>query len=265
MKYMHFNSSCSYTALAMLLLKEGIDTEDTIIALEMGLPWIFAKREDCFMAGPMLQGAEWFNLYLNSKGFCMIEELVQKENLLDHLNKHDNCMLGINIPGGREKHAVVFRRFDGSYHFYNPVREGSGEAINIVFEKDEVLLSTEQNTMVGHLEKCPKTVVDRHKLFGESISTLRENLLKVNEFCSSVHTEEEYRKAMNNLFRPLFLDGITMLELAGELTLADGFKDLQGAYMMFLRGDKEGKLADQLSLDKLHDLVGQYIQLIAKQ
>ena len=34
MKYMHFNSSCSYTALAMLLEEKGISTEDTDIALE---------------------------------------------------------------------------------------------------------------------------------------------------------------------------------------------------------------------------------------
>ncbi len=62
-KYMHFNSSCSYTALAMLLSDKGIDTEDTDIALEIGLPWMFDREEGYYLAGPMLQGAKWFDLF----------------------------------------------------------------------------------------------------------------------------------------------------------------------------------------------------------
>ena len=54
-KYMHFNSSCSYAALAMLASEYGIDTEDVNIALEMGLPWLFDKEGDYFLAGPNLQ------------------------------------------------------------------------------------------------------------------------------------------------------------------------------------------------------------------
>ena len=45
MKYMHFNSSCSYTALAILLEDKGIETEDVDISIEIGLPWIFASGE----------------------------------------------------------------------------------------------------------------------------------------------------------------------------------------------------------------------------
>ena len=44
MKYMHFNSSCSYTALAILLEDKGIETEDVDISIEIGLPWIFAEK-----------------------------------------------------------------------------------------------------------------------------------------------------------------------------------------------------------------------------
>ena len=65
---MHFNSSCSYTALAMLLSGKGVDTEDTAIALEIGLPWLFAKEEGYFLAGAMLQGAKWFDHFLNPRG-----------------------------------------------------------------------------------------------------------------------------------------------------------------------------------------------------
>ena len=57
-KYMHFNSSCSYATLAMMVSEYGIETEDVNIALEMGLPWLFAKEDDVFLAGPNLQGGQ---------------------------------------------------------------------------------------------------------------------------------------------------------------------------------------------------------------
>ena len=41
MKYMTFNSSCSYAGLANLLSFYGVDIEDREIALQMGLPFLF--------------------------------------------------------------------------------------------------------------------------------------------------------------------------------------------------------------------------------
>ena len=80
MKYMHFRASCSYTALAILLEKEGIQTEDYKIALEMNLPWLFSKENDSYIAGSMLQGAKWFNLWLLPHGFEMSEEASEYED-----------------------------------------------------------------------------------------------------------------------------------------------------------------------------------------
>ena len=64
MKYMTFNSSCSYAGLANLLSFYGIDIEDRKIALEMDLPFLFDCEDGCYVSGPMLQGEKWFNLYL---------------------------------------------------------------------------------------------------------------------------------------------------------------------------------------------------------
>lgn len=56
MKYMSFNSSFSYTGLANILLLNGVDTEDREIALEMQLPYLFAKEDGVYRSGPLLQG-----------------------------------------------------------------------------------------------------------------------------------------------------------------------------------------------------------------
>lgn len=55
MKYMTFNSSCSYAGLANLLAFYDIDVGDREIALDMGLPYLFAKEQEKYLAGPMLQ------------------------------------------------------------------------------------------------------------------------------------------------------------------------------------------------------------------
>lgn len=72
-KYMTFNSSCSYAGLANMLLRYGVDTQDREIARDMKLPFLFACEEDEYRAGPMLQGAQWFNLYLHPRGLEMRE------------------------------------------------------------------------------------------------------------------------------------------------------------------------------------------------
>ena len=264
MKYMHFNSSCSYTALAMLLEGKGIDTEDTDIVLEIGLPWIFDKKDDCFLAGPNLQGAEWFDIYLNPRGLRIIEEYVNKKNISDYLIKHGNCMLGIKLPEGKGKHAVVFYRYDGSYHFYNPVRDGSEESTEIIFSKEELLLATEQETMVGTVVECPRAEFDMQSVFKKSVSVLKENLKTIEVFCQAFHEPDEYKAAMDSIFRSILLDGISMLVIAGEKELAENFRKLQKEYLQFFRGDKKGILADYISLSELRDCGEKYILLVEK-
>lgn len=46
MKYMTFNSSCSYAGLANLLAFYDIDVSDRGIALDMGLPYLFTKDQE---------------------------------------------------------------------------------------------------------------------------------------------------------------------------------------------------------------------------
>ncbi|MBR5992585.1 MAG: hypothetical protein IK018_02150 [Lachnospiraceae bacterium] len=262
MKYMHFNSSCSYTALAMLLEEKGIETEDTEIALEMGLPWLFAKEGDEYLAGPMLQGAKWFDLYLNPKGFCLQEEPIEKSHLPEYLKNHKPCMLGIKRIEITGKHAVVFHEYNGGYHFSNPTKEGSGQPTEIALTEEELLDSVEGTMMVGHLKEQEPQSVNLNKLREESALVIRDNISEIEAFCTITHKPKEYDEALNKLFRALLLDGITMLELAGERKLAAEFKSIQKDFLDFMRGERTSLLADAISLDKLRKLVEQYILLI---
>lgn len=262
MKYMHFNSSCSYTALAMLLEEKRIDTEDTEIALEMGLPWLFAKEGDEYLAGPMLQGAKWFDLYLKPKGFCLQEEPIEKYRLPEYLKNHKPCMLGIKRIEINGKHAVVFHEYNGRYHFSNPTKESSGQPTEIFLSEEELLDSTEDTVLVGYLKEQEPQSVNYNKLREESAQVIRDNISEIEAFCTITHKPQEYDEALNKLFRALLLDGITMLELAGESKLAAEFKSIQKDFLDFMRGERTSLLADAISLDKFRKLVEQYILLM---
>ena len=259
---MHFNSSCSYTALAMLLEDRGIDTEDTEIVLEEGLPWIFAEEDDCFCTGAMLQGKEWFDIFLNPRGLTLVEQFIEKAQLPGYLKEHGMCMLGLKLPGNNGKHAVVFTEYNGSYRFYNPDREGSKQNVEIILTEDELLQAADDSTAVGYLKEHEVITHPLNDLLKESISALHKNYNAIEEFSLSTHTGNEYREAMDKLFRALLLDGITMLDLIGESGLAQEFKDVQRDYMDFMKGPKTGRLADAISLEKLKELADKYARLI---
>ena len=260
MKYMHFKASCSYAALANLLEGMGIETEDTKIALEMDLPWLFAKDGNTFVSGPMLQSAEWFNLWLKPRGLIMTETEVQKDALCRILQSSGPLMLGIQTLYG--KHAVVFTKYDGAYQFVNPTHENSGEKTELVLTEKELLNRTDETMMLASIGRMKPEPVDLCPYFRRSVQIIRENVAEIERFASVTHGPDLFPSALNRLFRPLLLDGISMLTLAGETALAGRFTKLQGALMTFLRGDRSGRLSDVLSLPELSAAAEAYVRLI---
>ncbi len=260
---MHFKASCSYAALAAIMEWNGVDTEDFKIALEIKLPWLFSKEEGAYCAGPMLQGAKWFNLWLLPRGYRIVEKMVNREMLCDYLRSHKPAMLGIQTPQG--KHAVVFTEYDGAYRFLNPTRQHSGEQTELSLSEEELLNSVDWETMVGFVVPTEAEPQDLAPYLKASLSIIRENCAAIEAFAAEQHAPDDYPPAMNSLFRPLLLDGITMLELAGEAALAQEFTALQQQLLAFLRGAREEPLRRMLSLDRLHDLTEQYANLIEQQ
>lgn len=121
MKYMTFNSSCSYAGVANMLESYGVNVEDRQIALDMELPYLFSCENGIYCSDPMLQTAKWFNLYLEPRGFIMTETMLLKEEVCAFLREvHIRpAMLGIAFSP-RGKHAVVYTGMEGDcYKFPN--------------------------------------------------------------------------------------------------------------------------------------------------
>lgn len=265
MKYMTFNSSCSYAGLANLLSFCGVDTEDRKIAVEMGLPYFFDFEHGTFSAGPMLQGEKWFNVYLNPLGFAWKEQELKKAELCPALREMGYAMLGVSVGDG-SKHAVIFTGLQGDkLHFLNNKWERAEEPDALLLTEQELLDRVDDTVFVGCLVKTDRKPVCKNELLKRSESTLRKLLDEIQTFCSDERSVPELRSSMNTLFRSILLDGITMLGLLGQTELADRLRTVQGQYMRALRENKPLRLAQYLDLDLLGEAVDDYAALIQEQ
>lgn len=267
MKYMTFNSSCSYAGIANMLERYGIDTDDRSIALAMKLPYLFSQSDDVYLSGPMLQTSEWFDLYLNPIGYQLMEERVSTSNIDEYLNAQETAMLGISL-GEKGKHAVVYNGRDSDLFVFINNKWETEEAPNeIRLTAEELKSKIDPNVHVATLRKIPPKSIHFTPKFHSSIAVLRENLEDIIRVSDTQETVANLRSKLNTLFRPLFLDGITMLHLIGESALADDFSKLQQELLGALRQDPQQSilLKEYISIPHLNSAVEKYIQLIMKE
>lgn len=265
MKYMTFNSACSYAGLANLLLFYGVDTEDRKIALEMKLPYMFDSEDGRYLSGPMLQGEKWFNIYLKPLGFVWKEREVKREELCTALRRTGYAMLGIRVSG-RNKHAVIFTGMKGGrLSLLNNKWERADEPETLLLSEEALLQRADETVTVGCLEKADREAVPINELLKQSESVLRTLGDEIQAFCAEEKPVEELCLSVNTLFRPVLLDGITMLDLLGEAALSGKLKTVQGQYLSALRENRAMRLSERLDLPALREAADEYAALIRGQ
>ncbi len=262
MKYMTFNSSCAFAGIANMLEFYGVDTEDRNIALAMKLPFLFCKEEGAYVSGPMLQSAGWFNLYLNSIGFEMREQQVNKDGITELLEGLDCAMIGLHVNKD-SKHAVIFvGKHEDKYCFINNKWANFKEPERLSFTKRELLARLDNDIIVATLHKVEKTKADFVPLFEQSCMVLEQWKKEVEAFCYEPHEVNEVLKKMNTLFRAVLLDGITMLGLCGNNNLADKLSKVQKELMNAINERETIILAERISIPLLLGAVDEYIDWI---
>lgn len=265
MKYMSFNSSCAFAGVANMLFSFGIDVQDRDIALGMKLPYLFAREENTFLAGPMLQSADWFNLYLHTIGFEMMERFVPREEIPERLAGEQTAMLGIRVSP-RDKHAVVYIGKEGGlFRFLNNKWQHTEDPETFLFTPQELLSRLDKTVVIATLHPCPARNADIAPLLHGSCAVLMEMKEKLAAFCAIQRSTEEMMAAMNTLFRPVLLDGITMLELIGKTELASRLRMVQSEFMNAVRNGKTVALAEVMQMDVLMQAIDDYIYLIDNQ
>lgn len=266
MKYMTFNSSCSYTGVANMLEQYGVDTTDCSIAMSMKLPYLFSCKDGVYMAGPMLQSAEWFNLFLHPIGFEMIEKEIPAAQVPGYLKQQKTAMLGLQV-GENNKHAVVYiGTQDSKLIFLNNKWEHDPAPAQLTLTEAELLSRIGSSAMVAALVQIDPKPGNLHRYMDESIPTIQKNFAEIKDVCSTPKAVGELRSMLNTLFRPLLLDGITMLGLAGETELANQFSRIQALFLNALRQEPSTTvvLGEYLPIADLARAVDEYIVLIER-
>lgn len=262
MKYMTFNSACAFAGVANMLSAFGIDVEDRDIALGMKLPYLFDRDDRAYLAGPMLQSAEWFNLYLNAIGYEMAEHFLKPEDVPGVLKGAKTAMLGIRVSP-RDKHAVVYTGMTGdAFRFLNNKWQHTDDPEELVLSIEELLNQLDETVVVATIHTCPARTADFAPLFRHACSVLAELKEKLTEFCTEERIPEEIMGAMNTLFRPVLLDGITMLELIGQTEIASRLRMVQSEFMGVIRSEKPVVLGDVMQMDVLMVAIDDYISII---
>ena len=195
MKYMTFNASCSYAGLANLLDWYGVDVEDRVIALKIELPYLFAREGRRYLSGPMLQGAEWFDLYLHPIGFTFIERRLERAEVFSFLKDHPPAMLGLHVTP-ESKHAVVYTGGGGGeYCFINNKRQDSTEPETLRLTETALLSRLDKTVVVGMLEKIGPRPSALHDRLTVSPGVLLALQSEINDFCTQQQTPAEFSKS----------------------------------------------------------------------
>ena len=216
MKYMHFLSSCSYAGLANLLEDVGIDTEDVSIALSICLPWLLGREEDKgkigkYSAGAMLQGKEWFDLYLKPLGWRFAETMYEKREALRCLVP--GSMLGMRVLK-QSKHAVIYRgRLGLKYVFLNNRREDGSEPNQIILSEEELLEKLDDTVCVGRLETGSREKVNFIPLLEQSKKNWELWLCEFQGLAALRQEREVLGSLQNTFFRAFLLDGLAVCGL----------------------------------------------------
>lgn len=121
--------------------------------------------------------------------------------------------------------------------------------------------------MIATLTQIQPRSVDLRSRMEASIAVIRRNIAEIEDVCRREETVAHLRQRLNTLFRPLLLDGITMLQLLGETPLAQRFTTLQHSLLNALRGeaDRIVRLGEYLSADELAAAAKCYIDLIQQE
>lgn len=264
MKYMTFNSSCSFAGLANLLAFRGIDTTDWEIALGMDLPYLFSRDENGYCSGPMLQGAAWFDLYLRPRGLELEEVRLRREDVCSYLETVKNAMLGLRVSPER-RHAVVYEGMEGGkYRFLNNKWANSQEPDVLFLSGEDLLGRLDSAVTAALLRETQPAEPDRLPLLRDSVEVLCCMREDIHAFCALERTPAQQRTAMETLFRALLLDGVTMLELLGKISPWAALKKAQGQLLAMVRRNCPLVPKQYLDLALMDGAIEEYQKLICE-
>ena len=167
-------------------------------------------------------------------------------------------MLGLRVTP-ESKHAVVYTGGGGGeYCFINNKRQDSTEPETLRLTETALLSRLDKTVVVGVLEKIgPRPSALHDRLVG-SPGVLLALQSEINDFCTQQQTPAAQAAALNDLFRPLLLDGITMLELLENTEPAASLRTVRAQLLPLIRAGRPAVLSESIDLSLLNASIRAY-------
>lgn len=269
MKYMTFNNSCSYAGVANLLEEFSINIEDYELAIEMRVPFIF-KYDDAkvrYFSGPMVQKAENFNYYLQKLGLRFVENEFTRADAITFLqNCKHKCMMALNIRV-EYRHAVIYCGIENDeYVFLNNRRANTDEPEYYRYKLNELKEKMNDKFFIGYIEKgIEDKKLDINQEMNNSILYLSKYIDQIKNFSIKEQSVELLKESMDLVFRALFLDVYSMMEIIGEPGLAERILKVRSDYLVAMKLKRPLKLSEYICLEEIENIVDEYKEIIQRE
>ena len=194
----------------------------------------------------------------------MTETAVPAAHVPKYLKAQEIAMLGLHTNHSG-KHAVVYTGTqNGKLVFLNNKWANTDAPEQLLFTETELTAQIPATAMIATLKPIPPKPAAWTEILLRSERVIWQNLEEVQSLSSHRKTVGALRGTLDTLFRPLLLDGITMLTLLGEHELAQRFTAVQRQFLKVLNRDPQDtvKLEDFLPMAALSASVHDYIRLI---
>jgi len=119
--------------------------------------------------------------------------------------------------------------------------------------------------VVGYLEPCEAKCINYTSYYDEAVRTWESLRERLHRFMDEVQSVDVLRESMNQLFRPLLLDGLTMMQLLEEEQLVLMLRDIQNRYLEQLRKNQPLRLADYMDCAMIDKAIDHIVTLINRK
>lgn len=226
-----------------------------------------ARDNGGYIAGAMLQEKRYFDIFLKKIGYELTEEKIDRQKVFLYLKEKNCAMLGIKIDE-RHKHAVVYTGNDGDVLlFINNKHRKSDEPCEIRIDEGELRQRLDDVTAVASLKHYEGEPMNPLPYMQASLECLDELYSKTEQFSSEHQSRENVLNTVDTLFRPLLLDSVAMMELAGASSVAECIRAQQKKYIdAVFKGQTERiRLCDYIDMAQLKNIVDEWKRLTAER
>lgn len=173
-------------------------------------------------------------------------------------------MIGVKIV---IKHALIYKgKEEAKYKFFNNRRKDSLESEHYIYTAQELLDRLDDQVAIAYIEPIEKVIPldNKHEMI-LSLKYLEEYKDIVMEFCYKEQEFSVLQDAQSRLFAAFLLHVSSMMDIIGEVELANEIVEIRTEYMNAMRQQKSMKLADFIHMNKFESIITKYIDIINKK